>query len=310
LRKSFVDALLQEARENPAIVLVTGDLGFGVLEHYASELPGQYINAGIAEQSMMGMAAGLASTGKRVFVYSIGNFSTLRCLEQIRNDVCLMNNSVVIVSVGAGYAYGAQGYTHHALEDVSVLRALPNMEVYSPSDSFETRELTKFLAKTKKPAYLRLGKVSVDLPEIATKKLEPGKFRELEAGEDGTILFTGSLGSIALDARKELLNQGLEISVCSVPLISSLDISYLKKASRRGLIVTIEEHVIRGGLGSAILEATSLSGIDARVGIIGATQNNLSLIGDQDFLRKSNGISSEAIIQKFNSYLEEKRRVH
>ncbi|WP_426869024.1 transketolase family protein [Candidatus Planktophila versatilis] len=285
------------------MVLVTGDLGFGVLEEFASELPNQFINAGIAEQSMMGMAAGLASTGKRVFVYSIGNFPTLRCLEQIRNDVCMMNNSVVVVSVGAGYAYGVQGYTHHALEDVSVLRSLPNMEIYSPSDTLETKEITKLLANTMKPAYLRLGKVSDDLPEDPTKKLEFGKFRELVSGNDGTILFTGSLGSIALNARKVLLNKGLEIAVCSVPMISNIDITYLEKASNKGLIVTIEEQVVRGGFGSAVLEAISLSGIDARIGIIGATQKNLSLIGDQQFLRKSNGISSEAIVDKFNSYL-------
>ncbi|CAN2230971.1 COG3958 Transketolase, C-terminal subunit [Candidatus Planktophila versatilis] len=303
MRSSFVDTLIQEARQNPAVVLVTGDLGFGVLEEFASELPNQFINAGIAEQSMMGMAAGLASTGKRVFVYSIGNFPTLRCLEQIRNDVCMMNNSVVVVSVGAGYAYGVQGYTHHALEDVSVLRSLPNMEIYSPSDTLETKEITKLLANTMKPAYLRLGKVSDDLPEDPTKKLEFGKFRELVSGNDGTILFTGSLGSIALNARKVLLNKGLEIAVCSVPMISNIDITYLEKASNKGLIVTIEEQVVRGGFGSAVLEAISLSGIDARIGIIGATQKNLSLIGDQQFLRKSNGISSEAIVDKFNSYL-------
>ena len=303
MRSSFVDTLIQEARQNPAVVLVTGDLGFGVLEEFASELPNQFINAGIAEQSMMGMAAGLASTGKRVFVYSIGNFPTLRCLEQIRNDVCMMNNSVVVVSVGAGYAYGVQGYTHHALEDVSVLRSLPNMEIYSPSDTLETKEITKLLANTMKPAYLRLGKVSDDLPEDPTKKLEFGKFRELVSGTDGTILFTGSLGSIALNARKVLLNKGLEIAVCSVPMISNIDITYLEKASNKGLIVTIEEQVVRGGFGSAVLEAISLSGIDARIGIIGATQKNLSLIGDQQFLRKSNGISSEAIVDKFNSYL-------
>jgi transketolase len=303
MRSSFVDTLIQEARQNPAVVLVTGDLGFGVLEEFASELPNQFINAGIAEQSMMGMAAGLASTGKRVFVYSIGNFPTLRCLEQIRNDVCMMNNSVVVVSVGAGYAYGVQGYTHHALEDVSVLRSLPNMEIYSPSDTLETKEITKLLANTMKPAYLRLGKVSDDLPEDPTKKLEFGKFRELVSGNDGTILFTGSLGSIALNARRELLNKGLEIAVCSVPMISNIDITYLEKASNKGLIVTIEEQVVRGGFGSAVLEAISLSGIDARIGIIGAAQKNLSLIGDQQFLRKSNGISSEAIVEKFNSYL-------
>jgi transketolase len=310
MRSAFVEALLEEARQNSSIVLITGDLGFGVLEEFAAELPNQFVNAGIAEQSMMGMAAGLASTGKRVFVYSIGNFPTLRCLEQIRNDVCLMNNPVVIVAVGAGYAYGAQGYTHHALEDVSVLRSLPNMEICSPSDSFETRELTKFLANTKIPAYLRLGKVAEEIPEYMENELQFGKFRELAPGANGTILFTGSLASIALEARQELLAKGLEVAVCSVPFISNLDQSYLERAVTKGLIVTIEEQVIRGGFGSAVLEAISSSGLHAAVKIIGATQEHLSLIGNQQFLRNSNGINSETIIENFNFYLAAKSRVH
>jgi transketolase len=153
-----MQTLLDNAKKDPNIVFITGDLGFGVIEDFQSQLPGQFINAGVSEQAMMGMAAGIASTGKRVFVYSIGNFPTLRCLEQIRNDVCLMNNPVVIVSVGAGYSYGSQGYTHHALEDIAVMRALPNMNVYVPCDSVEAKALTNYLCKDKSPSYLRLGK--------------------------------------------------------------------------------------------------------------------------------------------------------
>ena len=158
MRDSFANTLLEEAKKNSSIVLVTGDLGFGVLDKFQQELPKQFINAGVAEQTMMGMAAGIASTGKRVFVYSIGNFPTLRCLEQIRNDVCSMNNSVVVVSVGAGYAYGSQGYTHHALEDIAIMRALPNMDILVPADPQEASLLTTHLANTQKPSYLRLGK--------------------------------------------------------------------------------------------------------------------------------------------------------
>ena len=158
MRDAFVETLLEEAKIDENIILITGDLGFGVLDKFQKELPNQFINSGVNEQTMMGMAAGIASTGKRVFVYSIGNFPTLRCLEQIRNDICLMNNPVVVVSVGAGYAYGPQGYTHHSLEDIAVMRALPNLEVLIPADPAETKSLTRFLTKSHSPSYLRLGK--------------------------------------------------------------------------------------------------------------------------------------------------------
>ena len=145
MRNKFIQVLLDRARQDSRIMLVTGDLGFGVLDEFERELPTQFINAGVAEQSMIGTAAGLASTGKLVFVYSIANFNTLRCLEQIRNDISYANFPVVIVSVGAGYAYGPQGYTHHAVEDIAALRPMPNIEVLVPSDLYEVEELTKYL---------------------------------------------------------------------------------------------------------------------------------------------------------------------
>ena len=178
MRDAFVKILLQAAKKDKDIILITGDLGFGVLDEFQSELPDQFINSGVNEQTMMGMAAGIASTGKRVFVYSIGNFPTLRCLEQIRNDVCLMNNSVVVVSVGAGYAYGPQGYTHHALEDIAVMRAMPNIEIFIPSDPAETELITNFLAKSKLPSYLRLGKSNEVVINQVALNIEYGTFNE------------------------------------------------------------------------------------------------------------------------------------
>ena len=174
MRDTFVKTLLEEAKTDKNIILMTGDLGYGVLDTFQNELPGQFINSGVNEQTMMGMAAGYASTGKRVFVYSIANFPTLRPLEQIRNDVCLMDNPVVVVSVGAGYAYGSQGYTHHALEDIAVLRALPNMEVIVPADPYETRELTLLIIASRKPTYLRLGKSNEPTIHTAAPKISHG----------------------------------------------------------------------------------------------------------------------------------------
>jgi transketolase len=301
MRDTFVKTLLAEAKKDPNIILMTGDLGFGVLDQFQKELPGQFINSGVNEQTMMGLAAGYASTGKRVFVYSIGNFPTLRCLEQIRNDVCLMNNSVVVVSVGAGYAYGSQGYTHHALEDIAVLRALPNMDVIVPADPHETVGITRLLVSTRNPAYLRLGKSNE--PKIHENEISitPGKINELLSGNDGTIIFSGSVGVIALQAAKELASESVNVSVASMPFISRIDLGYLKSAAKKGPIVIVEEHSYRGGVGSAVLEILSMHGISARIALVASTQSNLSQIGDQDFLRNVNGINAESIVSKLKA---------
>jgi transketolase len=304
MRDAFVETLLDEAKKDKDIILITGDLGFGVLDKFQRELPNQFINSGVNEQAMMGMAAGIASTGKRVFVYSIGNFPTLRCLEQIRNDICLMNNPVVVVSVGAGYAYGPQGYTHHALEDIAVMRALPNLEVVIPADPIEAKLVTKFLVGTKSPSYLRLGKSNEQNFNLTEILISPGKFNELISGESGTILFVGSVGEIALNAARELLKRGISVSIASVPFLKSLDKEYLIRASLKGPIVTIEEHSIRGGFGSAVLEYLNEENISASVGVVAAEQRNLTQIGDQDFLRTQNSLHEKRIIEKFTVLLE------
>ena len=301
MRDTFVKTLLIAAKKDPNIVLMTGDLGFGVLDQFQKELPDQFINSGVNEQAMMGMAAGYASTGKRVFVYSIGNFPTLRCLEQIRNDVCLMNNSVVVVSVGAGYAYGSQGYTHHALEDIAVLRAMPNMDVIVPADPHETVGITQLLASTKNPSYLRLGKSNEPMIHEREFPITSGKINELLHGADGTLIFSGSVGVIAIQAAKELASVSVNVSVASMPFISRIDVDYLKSAAKKGPIVIVEEHSYRGGVGSAVLEILSSQGISARIALVASAQNNLSQIGDQDFLRNVNGINSENIISKFKA---------
>jgi transketolase len=303
MREAFIKTLINAAKLDKNIVLITGDLGFGVLDDFQKELPNQFINSGINEQTMMGMAAGIASTGKRVFVYSIGNFPTLRCLEQIRNDVCSMNNPVVVVSVGAGYAYGAQGYTHHALEDIAIMRSLPNIEVIGPADSFETEYATQYLAKNTRPAFLRLGKSNE--PKIFDKysDLIPGKIHEIVSGIHGSILFTGSIGVLAVSAAKVLAKKGIFVSVASMPFISDPDIQYLRSAALKGPIISIEEHTYKGGFGGAILECLNSNSISANFGIIAADHINFTKIGSQEFLRESNGLNIISVVDKFMDLL-------
>jgi transketolase len=210
-----------------------------------------------------------------------------------------MNNSVVIVSVGAGYAYGPQGYTHHALEDIAVMRALPNLEVVIPADPIETKIVTKYLATSRSPSYLRLGKSNELSVNIVDPVISPGKFNEIVHGESGTILFVGSVGRIALNAADELLSQGYSVSVTSVPFLTSLDEEYLISVAQKGPIITIEEHSHRGGFGSALLEFLNSARITASVGIVAAEQGDLTLIGDQEYLRFKNAIEVKSLVKKF-----------
>ena len=299
MRNTFVKTLFEQAKIDENIMLITGDLGFQLFDEFQENLPKQFINAGLTEQSMMSMAAGIASTGKRVFVYSIANFSTLRCLEQIRNDVCYMNNSVVVVSVGAGFAYGTLGYSHHATEDIAIMRSLPNMQVISPCDQLETEAVTKILAKTVYPSYLRLGKtgeinLNKDIPGI-----NYGQFNVLTEGNDGYIFFTGSVGIIAQKAAQQLNKKGVNICLISVPFISKLDMNYLKNIRTDVPIVVLEEHASRGGLGSAFMEAFVFLKIQINLNHVCASLEHLSLTGDQEFLREANGISESNIITYF-----------
>lgn len=298
MRKAFIKSLLDEARQNSNIILVTGDLGYGVVDDFSHELPDQFINAGISEQAMMGLAGGLASEGKRVFVYSIGNFSTLRCLEQIRNDVCAMDNPVVIVSVGAGYSYGSQGYTHHAVEDIAIMRALPNLEVLLPSDSEESRVITQYLCASRSPAYLRLGKDGE--PLIHTKgsiRFDHGPYKIIEGG-DGAIMCAGSIANEVIKAVNLLSAKGIELSVFLVPSLLGLTQSFIQELAKFPKLFSVEEHAPKGGFGTAVLEKLNLFNEGAKLHIIAADQSNLSLIGSQDFLRKNKGISHENIISR------------
>jgi transketolase len=304
MRKTFIRSLLEAARLDSSIILVTGDLGYGVIDDFARELPDQFINAGISEQSMMGLAAGMASEGKKVFVYSIGNFSTLRCLEQIRNDVCAMNNRVVVVSVGAGYSYGSQGYTHHAIEDIAIMRALPNIEILIPSDSNEVNAITKYLSASTAPAYLRLGKDGEpNIHESQNISFDHSPY-EVESGVDGAILCAGSISVEAIAAANNLRDKGIHISVFLIPSLNGLTEEFIVQIIKFPQLFSLEEHSAAGGLGSAILEKLNVFGAGKRLHVLAADQTNLSIIGSQTYLRNIKGISREKIESRILELIE------
>lgn len=288
MRDAFIAGLTAQARVDPSIFLVIGDLGYGVVEDFAKEFPDQFLNAGVAEQNMIGMAAGLASAGKKVFVYSIGNFPTLRCLEQIRNDVCYHDLRVTIVSIGAGFSYGTLGYTHQAIEDIAIMRVLPGMRVLSPSDPHEVNAALELILSTPSPSYLRLGKSG----EKTLQDAQPTSItfpNILRNGTDALILSTGSITGVALAAAAELGDKGISTCVASVVQIKPISIDPNWLSSFRH-VFTLEEHSLTGGLGSAVGEWLVANQLRVNFANIGLKDEIRHLIGSTDYLRDHTGI--------------------
>ena len=298
MRDAFIAGLIELARKDEHIALLTGDLGFGVVEKFSSEFPDRFWNCGVAEQSMMSIAAGLAKSGMRPFVYSIANFPTFRCLEQIRNDVCYHDLPVTIVSVGGGLGYGTLGYTHHGIEDVAALRALPNLAIYSPADPVETKEVLTQIHNENKPAYLRLGKNGEPIIEQKTKKELAGSIYELKSGDKLSVIACGAIAENCLSAANKLKNKA-EIQVISIPKVKPLAVEFLIEIIESEKILVVEEHVERGGLGSALLEGFNKLGNAKTFAHVFVKEDMISKTGSQNYLRSLSGMDVTQLENKF-----------
>lgn len=297
MRDAFIAELTSLAENDPEIMLLTGDLGFGVLTDFSEKFPNQFINIGVAEQNMSGIAAGLALEGHKVYTYSIANFTTLRCLEQIRNDICYHDANVTLVAVGAGFSYGQLGVSHFATEDLAILRALPNMTVVAPSDPWEARILTRQMAAISGPKYLRIDKGAAGAPEVH-EDVTLGQGRILSDGEDVTIVGIGAILSEALAAADELERQGVSTRVIGVNSLKPFDHSIIFEACKETKgIITIEEHVEIGGLAGAISEACLSANIHPGFFHRVALRDEYpTIVGDQKFLRETYGLNSKDIV--------------
>jgi transketolase len=285
VRAECIEALTSYARIHPDVMLLTADLGYSVLEHFAEALPTQYANVGVCEQAMAGIAAGLALSGYRVVIYSIANFPTLRCLEQLRNDICHHDLPVTVIAVGGGLAYGAQGYTHHGVEDLGIMAMLPNMAVACPADPHEAMALLPQLLERRRPAYLRLGRSGEPVLHAPSTRITLGKATWLRRGTDIALLATGPILRRALHAAEVLLVRGISASVASFPSIRPLDRATLHEAARmHRAILTIEEHSIYGGFGSQVADALLAGGVTCRFGKYGVTEALRGQIGSQTWL--------------------------
>ncbi|OGJ58120.1 hypothetical protein A3H22_00195 [Candidatus Peribacteria bacterium RIFCSPLOWO2_12_FULL_55_15] len=299
MRTTFVKTLLAIAKRDPRIMLLTGDLGFTVFEEFRDTLGRQYLNAGVAEQNMVGVAAGLALSGRRVFVYSIVPFVTFRCFEHIRNDVCYHNLPVCIVGVGGGYSYGHMGSTHHALEDIAVMRSLPNMKVLCPGDPLETEALVHAIVEQDGPCYLRLGKAGEPTLHMEPLSLTIGRAIEMRSGQDLTLIASGTMLERALEIADRLQGGFVRASVLSMHTVKPLDVEAVRKAAAATpLLVTLEEHSRIGGLGSAVAEALSLEGLAVRHLLCAAPDGFATYAGSQEYLRACAGLTVPSICKR------------
>jgi transketolase len=307
MRTAFMNTLFELAGRDSRICLIVGDLGYSVIEKFAESYPKQFVNAGVAEQDMTGIATGMALSGKIVFTYSIANFATLRCLEQIRNDVCYHRVNVKVVAVGGGLAYGSLGVSHHATEDLAILRALPGMVVVAPGDPVEAELATRAVAAHDGPCYLRLGKAGEPVVHATRPDFQLGRAIQLRDGRDLTLISTGGMLATAVAAADRLAAQGLSSRLLSMHTISPLDVEAVRSAARETRrLVTIEEHSIVGGLGSAVAEVVADQPEHAPLTRLALRPVFNSQAGDQQYLKSLHGLDLDGIVASVESILEER----
>jgi transketolase C-terminal domain/subunit/glycosyltransferase involved in cell wall biosynthesis len=295
MRGAFVDALMALAERDERVWLLTGDLGYTVLERFRERFPDRFVNAGVAEQNMTGVAAGLALSGKIVFTYSIANFPTIRCLEQVRNDVCYHNLDVKIVAVGGGVVYGPLGYTHHAVEDLAIMRALPNLAVIAPGDPVEVRLAVRALAERRGPVYLRLGRAAETIVHRTEPPFEIGRPIVLRDGEDAVLVSVGGMLANVDEAAGLLAAEGRRVRVVSLHTLKPLDVAALVQAvagPRR--VFFVAEHTEAGGPGE--LAASLLNGALPRdVSLHSLCLRRGSIVGRRDYILAENGLDPGGI---------------
>lgn len=300
MRNAFVQTLTELAQQDKSIELITGDLGFGVLKPFWEQCPNQFTNAGIAEQNMTTVAAGMALEGKNVFTYSIGNFPTLRCLEQIRNDCAYHDANVTVVCVGGGFVYGALGMSHQATEDLAILRALPNVVVMAPADIAEAQACTKALANYKGTAYLRLGRGGESRIHEKIDNFQIGKAIKVHDGERIAIFSTGAIFEEVTEAYAQLKEMGYNPAVYTFPTVKPIDKETIEcVAENFDFIVTCEEHNVVGGFGGAVAEVMAeMKHKNAYLVRIGLNDEYSIRVGDQKYLRTQYGMDGMAIVKK------------
>lgn len=288
MRTVFNKVLVELAEKDPRIHMVLADIGYGEIEGFARRFPDRYYNCGVMEQNMTGVACGIAMEGNIAVTYSIANFPTLRCLEQIRNDVCYHNANVKIVNIGGGVSYGALGVSHHSTEDIAIMRALPNMVVVVPCDLQEAEAATRAVFEYEGPVFYRCGYKNEKDIHHRPFKFELGKALTVEDGDDCTIIFCGPLGFEAQKAVLAAREKGIHCRLISMHTIKPIDREAIVRAAKEtGRIITVEEHNLSGGLGSAVAEVLcDVGALNVKMHRMALPDVNVHQVGSQQYLRE------------------------
>ena len=290
MRGIFNKTLIKIAEKDPRIHMVLADIGYGEIEGFARRFPDRYYNCGVMEQQMTGAACGIAMEGGIAVTYSIANFPTLRCLEQIRNDVCYHNANVKIVNIGGGVSYGALGISHHSTEDIAIMRALPNMVVVVPCDNKEAEAATYAAFEYEGPLFYRCGyknEKDIHHGDVTSLNFQLGKAITVEEGDDCTVIFCGPIGYEAQKAVEAVRAKGIHCRLISMHTIKPIDREAIIKAAKEtGKIITVEEHNMSGGLGSAVAEVLADEGCCAKVKRIALPDVYVHEVGSQQWLRE------------------------
>jgi transketolase len=302
MRDAFSATLVRLAKADPNVLLLTGDHGYALFDDFRRECPAQYINAGIAEQNMVGMAAGLARVGFRPFVYGLSAFIPVRVVEQIKLDIAHDKLPVVLIGDGAGFVYSHLGTSHQSTEDIACTRAIPHLSVYSPSDRFEVAGCMEMAYQSKAPVYLRMGKSDRGDVHAAMPEMTMGALLAAQPGVGGEIAFiaTGSLVRTAIDIAAKAYP---DAAVWSAPCIKPIDAGQVTALCQKSrVLVVLEEHSVLGGLGSAIAEIAA-EFAPVRILRIGVRDRFSHHCGTYDYLLKEHGLDRVAIEQRIHDFL-------
>jgi transketolase len=308
VRTAFIDTLLEMAREDERLFLLTADLGWNVVERFAREFPDRFLNVGVAEANMAGIAAGLALEGHVPFIYSIATFASMRCYEQVRNGALLHHLPVRVVGIGGGYAYGHAGPTHYALEDLALARVQPGMTVLAPADPVQTRAVVRATADLEGPAYLRVGKGgNPEVPGLGGR-FAFGRPETIREGEQALLVACGSIVHEALEAARRLEVEGLSVGVAvlaHLPFAPSAELVSL--LARFPAVVSVEEGFATGGLGSLIAETIAREGLRARLAIRGVARNFDPVSGSEGYMRRRDGLDATSLAGLVRELLTNRR---
>lgn len=300
MRNAFAQAVTEMSDVFPELVLLVGDIGNRLFDQFKEKHPRRFYNCGVAEANMTGVASGLAASGLRPITYTITPFNTVRCLEQIRLDICYPDLPVIVVGTGAGLSYGGLGASHHSMEDIAILRTLPNMHVVCPADAVEVKLAVRAALELGRPTYIRLGKKGEPVVHTSDPEFRIGHGIVARTGSDVTILSVGNMLSVAMEAAAQLDSKGISTEVVSMHTVKPLDEALLTAAfSERKLVAVLEEHALIGGAGSAVLEWTNARQVDARnLLCMGGPDRFLVACGSQKEARAKLGLTATSVAER------------